>query len=271
MITEKNVITERYKELIRCCEQCGTCTASCPTKEVSDFNIRKLVRHLQLEIHEEKEFLGKYPWICTLCYRCRELCYEGLDIPKLVLALRELALENEAAPKEVQNVLESIKNNYSPYKSTGKSKTSRIKPPLRSIEDTKVLYWIGCTPSIKTPNIAKATAYVLIKVGKEFKILTEEPCCGEPLICLGLLDEAKGIALKVVETIKNANVEQFITSCSGCYNAFTRLYPDILGVEFSGLEILHTSQLLSKNMSGFKLEEPMKVTYHDPCTLGRHA
>jgi Fe-S oxidoreductase len=265
------MITEQYKDMIRRCEQCGTCTASCPTKEVSDFNIRKLVRHLQLEIHEDKDFLTKYPWLCTLCYRCKELCTEGLDIPKLVWALRELALNNEAAPKEVGVLLDTIKSDNSPYVLKGKSKTSRIKPPLTSSEDAKTLFWMGCTPSIRAPNIVSATAEMMNRLGHKFKILNEEPCCAEPLICLGLLDEAKGNANKVIEMIKNSNVEQLIVSCSGCYNAFTKLYPEILDIEFSDVEILHTSQFLNKYMKDLKLEEPMRITYHDPCTLGRHS
>lgn len=265
------MITERYKELIRRCEQCGTCTASCPTKEVSEFNIRKLVRHLQLEIHEDEDFLSSHPWLCTLCYRCKELCTEGLEIPKLVLALRELAIGKEAQPKEVDNLLEAIKINNSPYILKGGTKTSRINPPLKSSENAKTLFWIGCTPSIRAPNIASATAEMIKRAGEEFKILPDEPCCGEPLICLGLMDEAKAIATKVMEAVESANVERLIAPCSGCYNAFTKLYPEVLGIEFSDIEILHSSQFLEKNFDGYKLEEPMKVTYHDPCTLGRHA
>lgn len=265
------MITEQYKEMIRTCEQCGTCTASCPTKEVSDFNIRKLVRHLQLEIHEDPEFLEKYPWLCTLCYRCNILCYEGLEIPKLVWALRELALEKDAAPKEVHNLLKTVKDNNSPYVLKGREKTSRIKPPLSSQEDAKTLFWMGCTPSVKVPNIVSNSAEVLNHLDHKFKILANEPCCGEPLICLGFMEEAKVIANNVVERIKNADVEQVIAPCSGCYNAFTKLYPESLGIEFSGVEFLHFSQFLNRNMKGIQLKEPMKVTYHDPCTLGRHA
>jgi heterodisulfide reductase subunit D len=265
------MITEQYKELIRRCEQCGTCTASCPTSEVSEFNIRKLVRYLQLELHEEKEFLARYPWLCTLCYRCKELCTEGLEIPRLVTALRELALEKKTAPKGVQEVLNLIKSNNSPYKITGKTKTSRIDPPLQPSEGAETLFWMGCTPSIRVPNIVSATAEMLKKVGDGYKIFEKELCCGEPLICLGVIKEAKDIALKVKDAIENANVKQLVAPCSGCYNAFTRLYPEVLDVEISGVEVLHSSQFLERNLSGFKLEEPMTITYHDPCTLGRHA
>ena len=83
---------------------------------------------------------------------------------------------------------------------------------------------------------------------------------------------AKKSAVKVKKVVEEANIKRLVTSCSGCYNAFTRLYPEILGINFSGIEILHMSQVLSKNMNKeFKLEKTMKLTYHDPCSLGRHS
>ena len=269
------MITEDFKDIIRACEQCGTCTASCPTKEASDFNIRKIVRYLQLELHEDKDFLSKYPWLCTQCYRCHELCTEGLEIPKLVMALRQLALKNAAAPESVQGISKNIKKFDSPYQSQTRTKETWINKKLdnsRQSSDLDLLYWVGCTPSIMAPNIANATAEVLTKLDFGYKILNNEPCCGEPLISLGLFNEAKETAEKVKKVVEKAHIKRLATSCSGCYNTFTKLYPEILGINFSDIEILHISQLLSKNMNeGFKLEKSMKLTYHDPCSLGRHS
>jgi len=269
------MITEEFKDIIRTCEQCGTCTGSCPTKEASDFNIRKVVRHLQLELHEDKDFLSKYPWLCTQCYRCRELCTEGLEIPKLVMALRELALENNAAPESVFNLNKSVKEFDSPYQSQTRTKESWIDKKLGDSpqsSDTDLLYWVGCTPSLMAPNIANATADVLTKLDLEYKILKNEPCCGEPLITLGLIDEAKDSAEKVKKAIETTEIKRLVTSCSGCYNTFTNFYPEVLGVELSDVEILHISQVLEKNMDKkFKLEKKMTLTYHDPCSLGRHS
>jgi Fe-S oxidoreductase len=264
-------ITKRYQQLIRRCAQCGTCTASCPTSEFSDFNIRKLVRYLQLDLHEDEEFLSSYPWLCTLCYRCKEQCTEGLAIPNLVWALREMAIEKGASPKEAKVLLDTTKSDESPYILKGRSKTARIKPPIESKEDSNTLFWMGCTPSIKVPDIVSSTANVLNKMDHGFKILSKEPCCAEPLICLGYMDEVKEIAKGIVNTISESGVSEIIAPCSGCYNAFKHLYPERLGVEFEGIEILHSSQYLAKNIKDLKLENPLTVTYHDPCTLGRHA
>jgi len=269
------MITEEFKDIIRACEQCGTCTASCPTKEASDFNIRKVVRHLQLELYEDKDFLSKYPWLCTQCLRCRELCTEGLEIPKLVMALRELSLKNAAVPESVHSLKKAIKEFDSPYQSRTRTKETWINEKLghsRQSSDVDLLYWVGCTPSIMAPNLANAAVEVLTKLDLGYKILNNEPCCGEPLISLGLIDEARDKAVKVKKVIEKAHIKRLVTSCSGCYNAFTKLYPDILGVNFSGIEILHMSQVLNKNMNEeFKLEKSIALTYHDPCSLGRHS
>jgi Fe-S oxidoreductase len=269
------MITEEFKDIIRACEQCGTCTASCPTQEASDFNIRKLVRRLQLELHENKDFLKKFPWLCTQCLRCSELCTEGLKIPKLVMELRKLSIKNKVAPKNVSNLNKSLKEFDSPYQSQTRNKETWIDKKLNDSQkssDADLLYWVGCTPSIMAPNIANATAEVLKKLNLDYNILKSEPCCGEPLLSLGLIDEAKDYAVKVKKELENANIKKLVTSCSGCYNTFKRLYPEILGIDLEGIEILHTSQVLSKNMNEeFKLEKPLKLTYHDPCSLGRHS
>ena len=92
------------------------------------------------------------------------------------------------------------------------------------------------------------------------------------MISLGLIDEAKNTAEKVKKVIEKAQIKRLVTSCSGCYNTFTNLYPEILGIDFSNIEIIHISQLLSNNIKDkFILEKSMSLTYHDPCSLGRHS
>jgi Fe-S oxidoreductase len=182
-----------------------------------------------------------------------------------------MAVEKGALPKEATFLLETTKSENSPYILKGRSKTARIKTPIESKEDADTLFWMGCTPSIKVPDIIGATSDVLNKMGHGFKVLSQEPCCAEPIICLGFMDEAREIAKGVVKTITDSGVSKVIAPCSGCYNAFKHLYPEKLGVEFKGIEILHSSQFLAENIKNLKLETPMTITYHDPCTLGRHA
>jgi Fe-S oxidoreductase len=191
------------------------------------------------------------------------------------MALRELALKNAAEPESVHSVSKGVKEFDSPYQSQTRTKESWIDKKLddsQKSSDADLLYWVGCTPSIMAPNIATATADVLKKLDFDYKILKGEPCCGEPLITLGLIDEAKGSAEKVKKAIEKSKIKKLVTSCSGCYNTFTKFYPEVLNVELSDVEILHISQVLSNNMGDdFKLEKQMTLTYHDPCSLGRHS
>ncbi|MBI5359666.1 MAG: (Fe-S)-binding protein [Planctomycetes bacterium] len=270
------MITDRFKETIRRCAQCGTCTAGCPTSEQGVFNIRRMVRTLQLDLHEDKEFLAKIPWLCTLCERCSVLCYEGLEIPKLVKALREHALKNGVKPEKAMMLLEAIRRAENPYTSKTRTKNTwheSVPGGVRMSPNADLLYWVGCTSAMMAPNIPKAAAGTLNNLGIEFKMLDNEPCCAEPLICFGLLDEAAKIASKILQKVRQAKVKRIVTSCSGCYYTFTRTYPEVLGVKFTDIEILHTSQLVGqgiKDGSGLaKAKKPLKVTYHDPCTLGR--
>jgi heterodisulfide reductase subunit D len=182
-----------------------------------------------------------------------------------------MAIEKGVSPKEADLLLDTTKTENSPYILKGRSKTARIKPPIESQEDSDTLFWMGCTPSIKVPDIVSSTADALNKMGQGFKVLSEEPCCAEPMICLGYMEEAKEIAQGVVKTISDSGISRIIAPCSGCYNAFKHLYPERLGVEFKNIEILHSTQYLAHNLKEMKLEKPMTITYHDPCTLGRHA
>lgn len=164
------MINKQLIDVFRRCEQCGTCTASCKLTDVSDFNIRKLIRRAQLDLFNDESFLSGYPWLCTLCSRCSELCIEGLEISKLVLLLRKLALKNNMAPDGACRVLMSIKKFASQYSSLIRTKSLWINPNLRLSTDSDILYWIGCISTLMAPNIARATAKVLTKLDLDFKV-----------------------------------------------------------------------------------------------------
>jgi Fe-S oxidoreductase len=242
--------------------------------DVSEFHVRKIVRRLQLDLEIDNGFLAKIPWLCTQCSRCRELCDQNLDLPDMIMALRQVAIEQGLVPEAAGKVSNAIRETGSPYKSLTRTKSSWINDSVNITPDAETLCWIGCTPSIMSQNIARATASVADKLGGGFRVLTEEPCCGEPLLSLGLMDEATEAAERAVEALRSATasgVTKIVTSCAGCFNTFTNSYPKELGVEVTGAEIMHLSQYLGQ-LSDKKLElkEPLTVTYHDPCSLGRN-
>lgn len=268
---EDQSVRGQIKSFIKLCMQCGSCTASCPISTLGNLNIRRLIRYVQLNLYEREDVLAKHPWLCTLCSRCQSLCKKGLEIPRMVMALRRVAVERRAAPPAVYEVSGAIEKSGSPYRSLTRSKGSWIgEAGTRASPDSKLLYWAGCTASFRAAEVARASVEALSKLGLGFKLLADEPCCGEPLIELGLIEEARQAASRAARAIEEAGVERVVTSCSGCYYAFTRLYPEVLGVRLAGVEVLHMSQLLDRYIKApLKLREGLALTYHDPCTLGR--
>ncbi|UCG68505.1 MAG: (Fe-S)-binding protein [Thermoplasmata archaeon] len=135
-----------------------------------------------------------------------------------------------------------------------------------------VIYFVGCTSSYRTTEIAIATVKILEKAGVNFKIMSpDEWCCGSPMINTGQLEGAKKTMEHNLKSIRESGVEVVITSCAGCFKTFKYYYPKVFGE--LGFEVKHTieyiDQLLREGDLELEKELNLKVTYHDPCHLGR--
>jgi Fe-S oxidoreductase len=141
-------------------------------------------------------------------------------------------------------------------------------------QEAPILYWAGCVAAIRTPNTAKAVGNVLNKAHVEFTHLGEkEGCCGYVLIASGLWDEAKENALKLIDRLSQTRADTLITTCAGCYYTFTKTYPEILGIELP-CKVQHATQYMERLINEKTIvprDLPWSVTYHDPCSLGRHS
>ncbi len=76
--------------MFRACEQCGLCSSACPLTGVNGFNIRRVLRHVELDLSHEIA-ASPYPWSCTTCGRCEEVCPNGIAILDIMRPLRALA------------------------------------------------------------------------------------------------------------------------------------------------------------------------------------
>lgn len=140
-----------------------------------------------------------------------------------------------------------------------------------------IIYYTGCMAAYRTQDIAKTTIQLLKKAGVKFKLLGgEEWCCGSVLLRTGNIPVARKMMEHNIEAFKNSGAKTIITSCSGCYRTIKKDYPKLADEKFD-FEILQTSELLKRLIDdgklNFKPANPngtTKVTYHDPCHLGRH-
>jgi NADPH-dependent glutamate synthase beta subunit-like oxidoreductase len=89
--------------MFRACEQCGLCSSACPLTGVDGFNIRRVLRHVELNLAEEIA-ASPYPWSCTTCGRCEEVCPNGIAILDIIRPLRALGPQEliPAAPPCVE-------------------------------------------------------------------------------------------------------------------------------------------------------------------------
>lgn len=125
----------------------------------------------------------------------------------------------------------------------------------------------------RAKEIANSTIKLLRKADVDFKLLgKEEWCCGSVLLRTGNVETAKELAEHNIQALKNAGTTQVLTSCAGCYRTLKKDYEDMFGKQ--DFEVVHIVDFLEKLVDEGKLKFPkvnMKVTYHDPCHLGRHS
>jgi len=214
-------------------------------------------------------------YTCSLCGLCFAEYFEDTQVRKAILDVRRHIAEKGLAPDlftmTARNILETGDVGGTPAaRRLAWMKNSSVK----ALEKADVLYWVGCIVASRTPNTAKAVVEVLGKADIDFTLLGEkESCCGYVLLASGLWKEAKDVALRVIKRVKEAGTKVLVTSCAGCYYTFTKLYPEILNIEMP-CEVKHASQLACGLIKDGQLELEglnLKVTYHDPCSLGRHS
>ncbi len=265
------------------CQECLTCSGYC-TVAPSFNNIETwsskgrtlLMRGLAKgELTLSKKLIDVL-YTCSTCGLCFAECFQDLKLHEAIIATRRHITEKGLAPEMFRLSAKNISENGDP---SGMPINRRLSwtqkiPKLSLPKKAEVLYWVGCMTGTRTPNVAKAVANVLNHAKVDFTMLSErEGCCGYVLLKTGLWDESKNNAVKLVKLVKETKAEILVTPCAGCYHAFNTLYPEMLDVQMP-CEVLHSSQLAERLVKDGALEFEgglsLKVTYHDPCSLGRH-
>ena len=139
-------------------------------------------------------------------------------------------------------------------------------------EKAEVLFYAGCRFSYDEElwKVPRTAVTLLKEAGVDIGIMgKDETCCGGRVNDMGYKGEFTKYAENNIEAWTAAGVKTVVTSCSDCYHAFKRLYPE-LGSE---VEVLHTTEfvyrLIKEGKMKFTKAVPLTVTYHDPCHLGR--
>jgi Fe-S oxidoreductase len=268
-------IKENGGDAFKLCYQCGMCDTLCPWNRVRTFSMRKIVRQATFGLTEiENEEI----WRCTTCGRCPQRCPRGVKIIECGVALRRIATEYGVFPtpvRPVRTVSASLVGEGNPLNEERKKRAEWTKglSVKTFTEGMDVLYFPGCylcyDPRLK--KVARATANILNKAGIDFGILgPKENCCGESIRKIGDEELFKSLARENIKSFIENGVKKILVSSPHCYHTFKNEYPEFM-VNF---EVVHISQylfeLINEGKLEFTKEYGKKVTYHDPCYLGRH-
>ena len=136
-----------------------------------------------------------------------------------------------------------------------------------------IIYFRGCVVREKLTNIADATETILKQAGVDYKLLNNESCCGSFLMRTGFRDDAVEVMKETLNKFQDPSFEdvKILVSCAGCYNTLKNDYKELFDIE---LDVIHSSELINQLIIDGDLsvkKTSKKVTYHDPCHLGRHS
>jgi len=277
---------EEYKEIVdlikanggeafKSCYQCGLCDAVCPWNRVRNFSMRRIVREATFGLTDiESDDI----WRCTTCGICPQQCPRDVKQIESGVSLRRIAAEYGVFPasaRPVRGVSASLLGKGNPLNEDREKRADwAANLPVKTFtEGMEVLYFPGCylcyDPRLK--KVARATADILNRAGIDFGILgSKENCCGESIRKTGDEELFKRLAKDNIKTFIDNGVKKILVSSPHCYHTFKNEYPEFM-VHF---EVVHITQYLSELFDQGQLELTKeygkKVTYHDPCYLGRH-
>jgi len=270
-----DVIKANGGEAFKLCYQCGLCDVVCPWNRVRTFSMRKIVREATFGLTDIE---SNDIWLCSTCGACPQQCPRDVRQIESGVSLRRIATEYGVFPntaKPIRGVSASLAAEGNPLNEQRKERAKWTEGlSVKSFnEEMEVLYFSGCYLSYdpRLKKVAAATASILIKAGIDFGILgTQENCCGESIRKTGDEELFKRLAKENIKNFIDNGVKKILVSSPHCYHTFKNEYPEFM-VNF---EVVHITQYLSELINEGRLElnkeYGKKVTYHDPCYLGRH-
>jgi Fe-S oxidoreductase len=270
-------IKEAGGEAFKYCYQCGKCDVVCPWNRVRPFSIRKIVRQASFGLAEiELEDM----WRCTTCGTCPSQCPRGVEQIEVGVALRRVASTYGVFPGSVRPAraaggsVSTVGNPFGEPREKRDAWTRGLDVSVKPFEEgMEVLYFVGCYYSYdpRMRKAAIATAKIFERAGVDFGILgADESCCGESVRKTGNEEVFRKVAKENIKTFIDRGVKKIVVSSPHCFHTFKNEYKEFM-VSF---EVVHMTQFLSQLIADgrLRLTKPLaqRVTYHDPCYLGRH-
>jgi heterodisulfide reductase subunit D len=275
------------------CVKCGSCVDVCPTYSYNRqleitmggffTNLKSFIRKayglpgMFSGSTKTKDMLKKYSehsYLCTLCGRCAMVCPAFIGTKDLRVSAREFMVEKGEYPSVIDRVAETLHRVHNIVGEPSEDRSMWVQalsefPEHRfQKEKAEVVYFVGCVASYfpMTKRIPQSFVQILNKAGVDFTLLgAEEWCCGFPMIAAGMKKKAEAMIQHNMEKVKEKGAERVVFACPSCYHTWEERF-------HAEIEIFHSTQFIKKLIDEGKIsfkKKAMKVTYHDPCDLGR--
>lgn len=278
------------KRELYACLQCGYCIRVCPSYEQTPWesitprgkiyylnqiaNRSPMDTLLRRKVEIDDEFVEAI-YRCTGCAQCETVCHVSIEFGDFWERVREWLVDQGKGPLPVHAKLaEKIKATRNPYGEPASARDKWWPKEVPRPANPDVIFFAGCTGSYRAMDIARAGAIVLNRAGVKVDALgADEWCCTSPALRTGQIDLTTEHAEHNLLAVENRGAKAMVTTCAGCYKTTTTDY----GKYFSNptFPVYHFSQFVNDLIKDKKLkftkELNVKVTYHDPCHLGRHS
>ena len=281
------------------CTECGRCQSQCPAwhtdKPLSPKLLIMAMRdHAMAKVVDTENLVGeKAPisqdvlWSCTSCGACVNECPVDIEhVDHIVNMRRFQVLVESEFPTELGGTFRNLEKAGNPWGANKQDREGWIAEcdfPVRVVsgelpEEVEYLFWVGCAGAYedRAKKTTKAVAELLHMAGVNFAVLGKrETCTGDPARRAGNEFLYQILAAENIETFKETfgsrGVKKVVVTCPHCFTTIGRDYAQS-GYE---LEMLHHTQLLNTLVKEGKLKTSphkadQKITFHDPCYLGRH-
>jgi Fe-S oxidoreductase len=214
--------------------------------------------------------------MCGLCDVSCKICRYDMEPLSAMRELRFTLVQQGHELPQVKPVIESLNKQFNMLRQPAAERggwARGLQVKNLTTEHAEYAFHAGCRYAFDGDlgHVARTSIRILQKAGLDVGIMGErESCCGGRAFNMGYRNEAKARANHNLRAWKTAGVKTVVTPCADCYQAFKRIYPPEAGSE---LKVVHMVELVAELVKAGRLEPtrrvPMKVTYHDPCKLGR--
>ena len=260
------------------CMHCGTCTSLCPLNRIDSYSPRWILRQLGLDTGTLQD-LDQAVWACLTCNNCGFHCPRGINIIDVTRAVRHCNVEGGQIPERFELPLLSLKNNGNPW--SGLPEKRMVWAEGLMIPDyapeLEYCLFTCCTTAYDavlsgwSRHTARALPQLLTRAGINFGTLgIQEACCGDPAHNLGDQSLSEELRDRNTRLFLNRQVKRLVTTSPHCLDTFRKHYPELDG----NITCEHYSELIDRLMTAGQLkparQTDCRVTFHDPCYLGRH-